>query len=380
VAIISVLLSFLGRKIGDIVQAIFGWSVTALFGKLPSKKQLLVTIALVLSIAWPVFVIGLFFPAVAGWALAILPLESWVSPLPLRIAWAVLAVLAPPIVGLLVHVAAPHAKGSALKSMLHGYPLTVGFFLSFVITAVTVPIVKIASVVRGWTDEHVYVQPHEGSYSRVMHELAEATARAGLVPEIREPAKRMMLATTVLRWLAKGAVTPIVAEELLTIRSEGLELILYPSDLLLRGEPKRTARVRAMMTRTEIDADAYLVASAKAQEIQDELSRLRDVIRSHDERGQHAGRRVVSQRLSAIYREMNESELPFDEWVMLEAIARRIERRIAVDGNEEMKERLPLDQVEDGLAKVAAKANRRTDDVEEFVVAPLSTRQWRTES
>jgi hypothetical protein len=370
VAIISVLLSFLGRKVGDIVQAIFGWSVTALFGKLPAKKQMLVTVALVLSIAWPVFVVGLFFPAVAGWALAILPLESWVGPLPLRIAWAALALIAPPIVGLLVHVAAPHAKGSALKSVIHGYPLAIGFLLSFVITAVTVPIVKIVSLLRGWTDEHVYVQPHEGAYSRVMHELAEATARAGLVPEIREPAKRMMLATTVLRYLAKGAVSPIVAEELLTVRADGLELILYPSDMLLRGEPKRTARVRAMMTRTDVDADAYLVASAKGQEIQDELSHLRNVIREHEERGQTASRAVVISRLSAIYREMNESELPFDEWVMLEAIARRMERTLA-----ENDDASPLDQVEDGLAKVAKRANQTmvTDDR-----SPVSTPQWRT--
>ena len=43
----------------------------------------------------------------AGWALAFLPLRDWVGPTVLRIVWAVLAVVSPPIVGLLVRWAAP---------------------------------------------------------------------------------------------------------------------------------------------------------------------------------------------------------------------------------------------------------------------------------
>lgn len=349
-AIISLILSFLGRKIGDVVQAIFGWSITALFGRLPAKKEMAVTVALVLSLAWPVFVVGLFFPAVAAWALAILPLESWFGATPLRIAWAALAVIAPPIVGLLVRWAAPSPQGTAARSMVAGYPLALGFFVSFVVTAVTVPIVKLFSIARGWSDTHVYVQAREGSYRNVLRELAEACARAGLMPEIAPPPKRMMLATMVLRGLARGAVSPIVAEELLTVRADGVELTLYPSDLLLRGEPKKVARVRAMMLRTEIDADAWLVGSEAGQEIQNELGRLIEVIRSHEEAGRPVGK-MASVRLVDVWREMSTVDLPFDEWVMLESIARRIERRIT--GGD------ALDRVEDELEAVAKKANAR---------------------
>lgn len=353
-AVISLLLSFIGRKIGSIIQAIFGWSVTALFGKLPAKKQLAVTVALVLSIAWPLFVIGLFFPAVAGWALAFLPLESWFGPLPLRIAWTVLAVIAPPIVGLLVRWASPNPKGTAFRSALTGYPLAIGFFASFFVTAVTVPVVKVVSFFRRWSDTHVYVQPRAGQYLDVVRELAEACARAGLVPEVEPPPRSMMIATSVLRVLAKGAVSPIVAEELLSVKAEGLQMIVYPSDLLLRGEPKSVARVRAMMTRTDIDADAYLVGSEAGQRIQDDLGRLLDVVRRHEERGQHVGG-MAQRRLAEIYKRMNEVELPFDEWVMLESIARRVERRITAEHTSG--EVMPLDEVEDGIAKIAARAN-----------------------
>ena len=349
-AIFSVLLSFIGKKIGTIIQAIFGWSVTALFGRLPKKKQMAVTVALILSIAWPIFLLGLFLPGVSGWLLAILPLEKWLGATVLRIVWAALAFFAPPIVGLLTHWAAPSTKTTTAKALLWGYPLALGYFLSFLLTVVTVPIVKVASILKGWTDTHVYVQPRTGQYDDVVGELCEACARAGLMPEVSEPPTRMMLATKALKKLAKGMVSPIVAEEIKVIRAKNLEMYLYPADLLIRGKEQEVAMVRAMMMRTDIDADAYLVGSEKAQCIQDELGRLIDVIRSHEQAAEHAGKMATS-RLIAIWHEMNEAKLPFEEWVLLESIARRVERRL-VERHAGIGT-LPLDQQEDGLPEVA---------------------------
>ena len=92
-AVISLLFSFLARKANDIIQAIFGWSITALFGKLPRRSQVLITAALVCSLAWPVFVIGAFAPKIAGWLLAFVPLHKLVGTEILRIIWLTLAVL-----------------------------------------------------------------------------------------------------------------------------------------------------------------------------------------------------------------------------------------------------------------------------------------------
>ncbi|MDB4935881.1 MAG: hypothetical protein JWP87_2853 [Labilithrix sp.] len=356
-AIISVLLSFIGKKIGSIIQAIFGWSVTALFGRLPGKKQLAVSIALLVSIAWPVFVIGLFFPFVAGWVLAFLPVEKWTGPTVMRIIWGALAFLAPLLVGGLTHWAAPSTKGGLVRSLVNGYPLALGFFVAFLFTVVTVPLVKIASILRGWSDEHVYVQPRVGRYDNVLRELAEACARSGVVPEITEVPTSMALSTKVLKVLAHGMVSPIVAEQVKCIRGGGLELYLYPSDLLLRGKPETVALVRAMLTRTEVDADAYLVGSEAGQCIQDELGRLIDVVRKHENRHEDVGR-TAGARLVDIWNEMNESKLPFDEWVMLESIARRVERRLVRQNVGA--DVLPLDREDDELDKIAGHANVAT--------------------
>gem|GEM_PF-1148202 len=374
-AIISVLLSFIGKKIGSIVQAIFGWSVTALFGRLPPKKQLAVSIALLLSIAWPIFVVGLFFPSVAGWVLAFVPLEKWLGPVALRIIWGALAFVAPMLVGLLVQWAAPAKKGGIGRALLNGYPLALGLFCAFILTVVTVPIIKITSLVRGWTDTHVYLQPRVGSYDKVVRELTEACARAGVLPEITEVPTTMALSTKVLRTLARGMVSPIVAEQVKRVRADGLELYLYPSDLLIRGKAERVSLVRAMLTRTDVDKDAYLVGSEKAQCIQDELGRLIEVVASHERMHAHVGG-TAGRRLVEIWNEMNESKLPFDEWVMLESIARRVERRIVREhvGDEAM----ILDAEDDELDKIAAKANapeaeqRSTVVKKEEEIAPMS--------
>lgn len=353
-ALISLLLSFVGKKIGSIIQAIFGWSVTALFGRLPGKKQLAVSIALVVSIAWPIFVVGLFFPAVAGWALAFLPIEKWVGAGVMRIIWGALAFLAPVLVGGLTHWAAPSTKGGVLRSLLNGYPLALGFFVAFVVTVVTVPLIKIASFLRGWADTHVYVQARVGRYDAVLRELAEACARAGVVPEITDVPTSMSLSTKALKLFARGMVSPIVAEEVKLVRADGLELYLYPSDLLIRGKAEKVALVRAMLTRTEIDADAYLVASEAGQCLQDELGRLIEVVQRHEKKHHDVGAAAGS-RLVAIWHEMNEAKLPFEEWVMLESIARRVERRLVRD--KVGPEMLPLDNENDELATIGAKAN-----------------------
>jgi hypothetical protein len=358
VAILSLVLSFIGRKVGDILLAVFGWSVTALFGRLGRREQLAVSAALALSIAWPIFVVGLLFPGVAGWALAFLPLQEWVGKDALRIAWAVLAIASPIAVGLAVHWAAPRTKGSVLRSAIGGYPLALGLFLSFLITAVTVPVLKIAAIVHGWTDTHVYVQPRVDRYTAVVRDLAEACARAGIVPTIAPARRSMTLAIRILRTLAGAAVRPIVSEDVVAIRGKDVELVVYPSDLLLRGEATAVARVRAMMTRTAIDADAFLVASAVGQGVQDELGRLRDVIRQREAEGRHVNT-MADRRLAEIWKEMVEAHLPFEEWGILEAMALRIERTIVsqrVDGT------LPLDRVTDELPRIAEKANV-TDDV-----------------
>jgi hypothetical protein len=109
------------------------------------------------------------------------------------------------------------------------------------------------------------------------------------------------------------------------VRAKGVELYLYPADLLIRGEKNVIAKIRAMMNRTRLETDAYLVVDEKAQTIQDELGRLWEVLEAH-ESGVQLGP-AFKARLKEIVIETTKADITFDEWVLLDRIARRVENK-----------------------------------------------------
>lgn len=336
-AIVTFLLSLIARKANDIVQAIFGWSITALFGRLRRRAQILVTIALVLALAWPVFVLGVMAPHVSSWAIAFVPLHHLLSDTALRLIWLSLAVLAPPLVGLLVHLAAP-SKDRLPVALLRGYPLALGFALAFLAVVITVPAIKLATLYRRWSDEHVFVQPYDGKYDAVVAHLVDACAQAKLTAHVSDAPLAMVLATKIMRAFAGSAVNPFVAEKLQRVTAPGLELFLYPGDLLMRGKPAVVAHVRAMLQRTPLDRDALLVESDAAKAIQDQLAQ---VARDHS----------VS-HLQQVYAKLLETDVTFDEFQVLDAIARKLERMYAMD------QHLPLDKVAERKPAVSRDSSR----------------------
>jgi hypothetical protein len=326
-AILSALLSLVMRELSTIVQAIFGWSITALFGKLAAKKQTGLSVALALSVVWPFLLLGCFLPGAAAWAIALVPIHKWLGDVALRIIWVTLAVLVPSAVGAITRWITPADKlrGGLVFTLLGGYPIAIGYFLAFVITAVTVPVVKVISTIHKWEDCHVYVQPKEGRYLAVLEALAKACDRAGARVAREDIPRPMALATLIVQKLAKPFLEPIVASRPQRLRRERLEIYLYPADLLLRGAPHTVAHVRAAMTRTNLEEDAYLVTEPEAQKIQDEIQQLW----SEQGKGQHSGRERATSIFQDLSRRLDRAPIPFDEWTTLEVALRRLERTLS---------------------------------------------------
>jgi uncharacterized membrane protein YqjE len=326
-AIFSALLSLLGRKIGSLLQAIFGWSITGLFGKLPSSKQTALSIAMVLAIAWPLLVLGVIFPGVASWAFAFAPLHEMLDRNVLRLVWLGLALVGPIIVGLITKWVAPDRKKKTgtLGTILSGYPLTIGFFLSFMITLVVVPALKLAAMAKGWTDEHVYVQPLEGEYRTVLHAIRDACRKAGIELVETPMPRSMSLATRVIKWFARGGLDPVVADDPRKLQGDDVRLYLYPADLLLRGKKTMVARVRAALARELLHAPAYLTTEEKSQRIEDELQRMWAVVERHEPGTIGL---LARGRVPEIARELDHTDLPFMQWILLYTNLHRLERAV----------------------------------------------------
>lgn len=307
------------------MQAVLGWSVTALFGRLPSMKQTALSVALLMSLVWPLTIVGVFVPSVSAWAFAFVPLHKWLGARIVRWITLGLVLAIPLLVDAVTHWVAPSPAGRGRwRAILAGYPLTLGYALACLVTAVTVPLVRLASATRGWRDEHVFVQPRAGQYGHAIEELAAACAAAGVEARIEPVPGRMRIASTTLIWFARRAVNPIVAAEPKVLRATGLELYLYPADLLIRGTPVTAERVRAALTRTWLERYAFTVADPGAQKLQDELQRLWSVVQRHA--NPRTIGRTARSRLREIARDLDRTGIPFDQWVTLDRSLYRLEK------------------------------------------------------
>lgn len=325
-AFLTALLSALTRKLGSFVQALMGWSVAALFGRLEPPKRLMVSIALILSVLWPFFVVGLFFPAAAAAFLTFVPVERFVGRAIVRVIWIALALFAPLVVGLLVRAVAGARARGVLVSALNGYPLALGFAISFLVTVLTVPAIKLASAARRWSDQHVFVQPKPGHYLEAVDELRDACVRVGLQPEVRKLPWSMALATQVIKFFARGGLDALVVDEPKLVRARDVELYLYPGDLLIRGTEHLVARVRALLGHTRLDEFAWLVSGAKAQHLQDELARVEGALHRHVVPGVAAP--LLQSRLTEIAVASTTPEVTYEDWVMLDRVTRRVENKL----------------------------------------------------
>lgn len=328
-ALLSTILTALSRKLGDLLQTLFGWSVSALFGRLHRRTQTFVTVALILAMCWPVFVVGVFFPAAATFVIAFVPIESDTVRAVLRVVWTVLAITAPLIVAMLVRAATPlRARRPVPVTLLNGYPLSLGLAGSFLVTLVTVPLTRLVSLARRWEDQHIYVQPREGRYDDVLRHLVAACEAADLEPRVEPVPRQLSLSIRLLRFFSRGAIESFIIETPRRVVCEGLQLYLYPADLLIRGEPRKVAQVRARLTATLLERDAWLVNDAQAQELQGDLCRLWDVLHAHEHPVDAAGN--VRARLAGVVKAAwNAKKLSFDDWLTLDRIARRLDAELS---------------------------------------------------
>ena len=94
--------------------------------------------------------------------------------------------------------------------------------------------------------------------------------------------------------------------------------------------------------------------SVEAKHVQDELGRLHAVLRDRQERGDAPGE-ILAARLREIFDQMRNTDVPYAEWCVLEAMARRLERRL-ISAHVVPYGTFPIDDVPDALPELAQQA------------------------
>lgn len=312
-AILQALFSFLSRSSGKILNALFGWAVTALFGRPGPTEQTLLTVLIAGAAVWPLLVLGAIFPRVFTMALAFIPIPEGFPQWPLRVVWLALALMVPAAIGFVLARRAPGeiAQESIVKRFLRGFPVTIGLAAAIALMLVAVPFLKIAAFVRGRIDVHVPLVSDASTYHEAAALVLASLRDHGILVSSARPPFWIRWPNTILRAMGGALLRANVPERLHYFRNHDLQVTLHPSDLLLRGTPRMTTRAHGLVLEGTAHSRAFQSRDVRSQAIEKEIRRVWDLVEGQPA---HVHAPLLESRLREIADEVRELDVDFGDW------------------------------------------------------------------
>lgn len=325
-AVLAPIIAFIGRQLGRLVQLVFGWATLLLFGRVPQHKQMLLVGVTAGSVAWVVTLLGIAFPDVGAFLIALVPAPDFITDNFLRLVMLVLAVVIPLAVGaggllLMEPEDRPGSVGGKALQVLRGYPYAAVLSLVILFLLVAAPIYKVRSIIKRWKDAHVPLIIKPGRYEPVSEDLEKALDGAGLELTRRPAPKPLEVPSKILAAVGGKSVRRLVPDRMLMLHSKQLEVMVHPSDIAIAGTEEAVARARAAVADRLAVADAYLTSTKEAQQVEDAIRRIRD---ASDLGVAFATFKVIDRRLAGLV-------VPYEEWEVLYRQRLQVERDILRD-------------------------------------------------
>lgn len=307
-AIVQVILATIFRSAGRLLNTAFGWATITLFGRVPDRRQGLLSVIALGSVVWLIALVGLAVPRFAAFLLTFVALPSWVDRAWIRIAMAIVAVAVPPLVGWLA--ARATNQPTTIATLLRGYSYTVGLALALVMMTVFAPIMRLRDLIRRWTTAHVPVIVKPEDYADVLDDVQRILGMGAIDTERRPASWMVRVPARVLTMLAREAVADVAAQNLTRLVGRNAEVLLHPSDLVISGREAEAMRARALLAEHLTYTRAYLTWAAEAHEIE-------DAIRAVWEQLDQAPARELMERLEAISARLDRTTIPYEQWEVL---------------------------------------------------------------
>ncbi|HEY1586992.1 MAG TPA: hypothetical protein VGH63_14960 [Polyangia bacterium] len=328
-AILQALLALISRSAGQILNAVFGWAVRALFGQPSPKEQPLLTGLVAAAAAWPVLLLGVALPKVAALLLAFVPYHNSVPPFVVRLIWLTLALIVPVVVGLVVASKAPPGslREPFIMRVLRGWPITIGLAAAFFVMFVTVPALKVVALLRRHQQEQVPLVTHSSNYHDIATMICTVLDRHGYHFEAMKPGWWMSVPTTILLKMGGAAFRGYVPDRLEYFRDGKLEAELYPNGLLLRGPRHKVARAHGLVSEALSHSQALQTMDPQAQAIEKRIHSLweqfdRDPIGNVDSD-------AFGEAMARLARDLSEADVAFEDWQILYRELLQLDRELA---------------------------------------------------
>jgi hypothetical protein len=314
-AIIQALIGLVLKSAGKILNAIFGWAVHALFGKMSAREQTKMSALVAAAAAWPLLVAGIIAPKVAAFALAFVPLPKSVPSWTVRLVWIGLALAVPITMG--VALAAKRAPGvrsePTFVRVLRGFPLTLGLALAFLVMFVSVPVMRLVALIRREKSADIPLVTDAHAYHEEARLIVEALNRHGFRMRAVEPGWWIKAPTRILAIFGGRAFSSFVPIDIESYASEDLQLSFYTSGALLRGKRERLAWAHGLIQETAARGAGLQTFTPDAQK----LERRIHAIRKASEADSMRDAASLLGRIKGLGDELTRLQVDHDEWQVL---------------------------------------------------------------
>ncbi len=327
-AFLAALFAIGSRFAGKIVTTALGWASTLLFGRVPASRQALMLGVTFGSVIWVVLLAGVLFPDIGTFLLVFIPDQQLVPESVIRIIMLVGAAIVPAVVGVLTLMLQPDRPRTPRRvagAIGRGYPLTALLAVLLVFLAALAIYRRARSLARRWDDAHVPLVVEPGRYDEVADDLDRALAAVDIeVAPSLAPAAMSKPA----RWVAAIAgedAAALVPARMIQLQGDGLDILIYPMDLLVTGRPELVVRARAAMASRLTTSAAHLTVTAEAQQLEDRIAALAQPAPDRPDQPRPFDGAVAAE-FAAIDDELATLRIPYDEWEVLYRERLQVER------------------------------------------------------
>ncbi len=368
--ILQGLLVFLRKSAGKLVQAIFGWAVLALFGTVSEKEKTLLSVVVGAAAVWPLLLVGVFFPRVAAFVLALVPIPKSVSAEWIRAFWIAAAALVPLSLGIvLARRGKARRTGPRWKMALQAVPITAAVSASFLTAFVTAPIRRLGTLARRREELTIPLLVRPEEYEASTETLRETLEARGLHVRRAEPPWLLTAPQRVLEALGGRLLGDQIPKDLHFYRNEDLDVAVAPSGVTLQGEKKTVARAHGLICEKATLGRGLQTVEAEAQRLERLLKDVRAVFAQ--DREAHRNSAVLLDSIDSLSQELERTPLDFDDFQILYReilqVSRAIEGKPQLFGTERssvMEEKPPVAERArrpDGAEGWDARGNRVSD-------------------
>lgn len=317
VGILQALLGLLTKSAGKILNAVFGWSVRALFGRTTSTEETFLSGLVGAAVAWPLLVAGVAAPRLAALVLAFVPLPHWVPSWIVRLVWLGLALLVPLAMGIAVTArgSAALAKQPVVKRLLRGFPITIGLAAAFLIMFVSVPVMRLVAVLKRKTSADVPLVTEADEYHRVASAMVETLNRHGFALKAEPAGWWVSAPTRLLGWFGGEAFRKFVPAQFEYYRDAQLAVSFYTSGALVEGRAAQVARAHGLVAEAAAMTEGLQTQHASSQDLEKQIKEVWKVFAIDPVAHVRSGRLLA--RLGELGAELGKLDAEFDEWQVL---------------------------------------------------------------